>query len=94
MTDTKVEMVLGMFFLKLSNINVLFVEKTLTQRFYTTNYILSNTNQVQIIYETDFIIAVLDADNQIFVLYVAMQEQKIMFINFIRKAQFKAKDKA
>ena len=46
MANTKFEVILGMLFLKLSNANVSFNEKTLTWRTYTTNKALSTIKQV------------------------------------------------
>ena len=45
-SDTQFEMVLGMPFLKISNANVAFGEKTLTWKFYITNEALPTTEQV------------------------------------------------
>ena len=47
MTNTKFEMILGIPFLKISNADIAFGEKTLTWRSYTTNEALSSTEQVQ-----------------------------------------------
>ena len=44
-TDTKFEVILRMFFLKISNIDVSFGEETLTWRIYTTNKALPTTEQ-------------------------------------------------
>ena len=45
-TDIKFEVILRMLFLKLSNVNVLFDEKILTWRTYTTNKALFTIEQV------------------------------------------------
>ena len=57
MVNIKFEIVLKMFFLKLSNANMSFDEKTLMQKTYTTNKALPTIEQVQIINKKDFIIA-------------------------------------
>ena len=44
--NTQFEVVLGMFFLKISNADILFGEKTLTWKSYTTNKALPTTKQV------------------------------------------------
>ena len=44
----KFEVILGMFFLKISNADMSFGEKTLTWKTYTTNNALPTTKQVQI----------------------------------------------
>ena len=69
-------MILGTLFLKISNADGLFGEKTLTWKFYTPNKALPTTKQVQIVNPNEFIIVVLDADNKTFVVYMALQEQK------------------
>lgn len=70
--DIKFEIILGMLFLKLSNLNVLFYKKTLTQRTYTTNKAIPITKQVEIINKRDFIIAMLDTNSKAFVIHVAI----------------------
>ena len=40
-TNTKIEIILGMFFLKISNENMAFSERTLTWKFYIINKALS-----------------------------------------------------
>ena len=63
---------LRMFFLKLSNANVSFSEETFTWRTYTINKTLLTTKQVQIIDKKNFIITVLDANNETFVIHVVI----------------------
>lgn len=74
--DTKFEVVLEMFFLKLSNADVLFGKKTLTQRFYTTNKALPTTKRVWIIDKTDFAIAALNVNSEMFVIHMIIWEQE------------------
>ena len=89
-TDTKFEVIQKILFVKLSNTDMLFGEKILTWKTYTTNKALFSTKQVQIINKKDFIIAVLDADSKTFVMYVAIREQKEILVYSKKQAQIKA----
>ena len=84
MADTKFEVILGMFFLKFSNTDVLFGEKTLMWKTYTINKILSTTEQVQIINKKNLAIAAMDTNSKTFVVYIAIQKQEDMPIYFKR----------
>ena len=90
MANTKFEVILGMPFLKISNADMSFGERTLTWKTYTTNEALSITEQVQIIDKKDFVIVALDADNKIFVVHVAIREQERMPVHSEKQAQIKA----
>ena len=90
-TDTKFEVILGMLFLKLSNTNVLFGEKTLMWRSYTTNKVLPISKQMQLIDQKKFVIMALDAGSKTFVMHVAIKEQKEMPVHSERQAQIKTK---
>ena len=92
--DTKFEVVLGMFFLKISNANVAFGEGTLMWKSYTTNEVLPTTEQVQLVDLKEFVIAALDADSETFVMHVAIREQEEMAIDPDRKAQIEAQSGA
>ena len=70
--NTKFEVILGMFFLKLSNINILFGEKTLIWRTYITNKALLITKQVQIIDKKNIIIVALDVNNETFIVHMTI----------------------
>ena len=74
MANTKFEVILGIPFIKLSNTDVLFGKKTLTQRTDTTNEALSTTKQVQIINKKNFVIMALIINNKTFVMYMAIQK--------------------
>ena len=74
MANIKFKVILGIPFLKFNNTNVLFGKKTLTWRTYITNKALPSTKQVQIINKKDFVIAALDANNETFMIHVAIQE--------------------
>ena len=87
--DTKFEVILRMLFLKLSNADVSFDEKTLTWRTYITNEALSTTEQVQIFDKKDFIIAALNANTETFVVHVAIREQEEMPIHSKKQANIK-----
>ena len=63
-----------MFFLKLSNIDVSFGKKTLVWKTYIINKALFATKQVQFINKKDFVIAAVDANSKMFVMYMAIQK--------------------
>ena len=65
-------MILRMLFLKISNIDILSGEKTLTWKFYITNKALPITKWVYLINIKEFIIVVLDVDSKIFVVHMAI----------------------
>ena len=70
--NTKFKVILEMFFLKFSNADMSFDEKTLIWRIYTTNKALPITKQVQIIDKKNFVIAALDANSEMFVVHMAI----------------------
>ena len=88
--DTKFEVILGMPFLKISNADIAFGEKTLTWKSYTTNKALPSTERVQLVDLKEFVIAALDADSETFVVHVAIREQEEMPVHFERQAQIEA----
>ena len=92
--DTKFEVVLEMLFLKISNTDVAFGERTLTRKSYTTNKALSTTEQVQLVNLKEFVIAALNADSKTFVMHVAICEQEEMAMDLNKKAQIKAQIEA
>ena len=63
-----------MLFLKISNANISFSEKIFMWKSYITNKVLFITKQVQIIDPKKFVIAALDINNKIFVVYMVIQE--------------------
>ena len=69
-----------MFFLKTSNINISFSKNTLIKKFYTIIKFLSTIKQVSIINLKQSIIVALDIDSKIFVVYMAIWEQKDIFV--------------
>ena len=72
--DIKFKVILKMFFLKISNINISFNKKTLISKFYIINKALLTIRQVQIIYLKEFIIVVLEINNKMFIVYMAIQK--------------------
>ena len=92
--DTKFEMVLGMPFLKISNADVAFSERTLTWKSYTTSEALPTTKRVQLVDPKEFVIAALDVDNETFVMHVAVREQEEMAMDLDKKAQVEAQNRA
>ena len=72
MTNIKFEVILEMLFMKSSNVDVAFGKKTLSWKLYNTNKALPITKQVQLVNSNEFVIAALDADNETFVVHVAI----------------------
>ena len=71
LADISTEVVLGMPFLTLSNVNVQFVEKELTWRSYTTAEALPTIKQVELIDKKEFAKAALDKNSETFVVHIA-----------------------
>ena len=82
MANIKFEIILGMLFLKFSNMDMLFDKKILMWRTYTTNKTLLTTKRIQIINKKDFVIATLDANNETFVVHIAIWEREKMPVHF------------
>ena len=94
MTDNKFEVVLGMRFLKISNTDVLFGERTLTWKSYTTNKVLLTSNQVQLIDPKEFVIAAFNVNSKTFVMHIAIKKQEEMPVHSKRQAQIVAQSGA
>lgn len=62
-------------------------------RSYTTIKDLATTKRVQIIKKKDIIIAALDIDNLIIVMYIAIPEWEEITINPVKKAQIEAQNR-
>ena len=90
MANTKFEVILGMLFLKLSNADMSFSKETLAWRTYITNEALPIIEQVQIINKKNFVIAALDANSEMFIVHVVIQEQEKILVHSKRQAQIKA----
>ena len=93
-TNTKLEVVLEMLFLKINNTDMAFGEKTLTQKSYTTNKTLSTTKRVQLVDLKKFVIVALYTDSKTFVVHMAIWEWEEMVIDSAKKAQIKAQNGA
>ena len=72
MANTKIVIILGMLFLKISNADMTFSEKTFMWKFYTTNKTLLTIEQVQIVNPKEFVIEALIIDNKTFVIDMAI----------------------
>ena len=92
--DIIFEVILGIPFLKLSNVDVSFGEETITWKSYTTNKALPTTKQVQLVDPKEFVIAALYADSKTFVVHVAIREREEMATDSDKKAQIKAQSRA
>lgn len=87
LADTSMEVVLGMPFLTLSNIDVRFAEGELTWRSYTAAEALPNTRRVELI-NKGFVEAALDDNVEAFIVHVAFLSLGIeMIIHPARAAQ-------
>ena len=64
------EVVLGMLFFTFGNVNIRFVEKKLVWRTYSAVKTLSTTQKVEIIDKKEFTTAILNEDNEIFVVHM------------------------
>ncbi len=71
LADVKLDVVLGMSFLTISNTDVDFQAQDLQWRFYITGDILLTTRQIELIGKKEFAIAALDLKYKVFVIYVA-----------------------
>ena len=70
-TDTRIEVVLEMFFLTLGNADIRFAERELVWRTYSAAEALSTTRRVEIIDKKEFATAVLNEDDKTFVVHIA-----------------------
>ena len=71
MADISTEVVLGIPFFTLSNVDIQFVEKELTWRFYTTAEALPTTKRVELIDKKEFVKVALDENSETYVVHVA-----------------------
>ena len=77
-----------MLFLTLSKADIWFAERKLVWRIYTAAEALSMTRKIEIINKKEFAVAVLNADNKTFVMYIAAPaEPTTMLIHFSYHAQ-------
>lgn len=70
MSDIKLKIIFGMLFLKLNNTDKLFKKKHLYQHFIASIKLYPSPKYVQIINKIIFIIAALNADSQICIIYI------------------------
>ena len=73
MTNIKFKVILKIFFIKFNNGYILFNDKIFIKKSYITNKTLPTIEQVYIVNPKKFILVVLNADIEIFVIYVAIQ---------------------
>ena len=85
--NTKFDAVLGIPFLKISNVDVTFGEETLTWKFYTTNEALPTTKQIQLVNPKDFVIVALDVDSETFVVHITLRKREKISIHAERQTQ-------
>ena len=85
--DTRMDIVLGMLFLTLSNADIRFAEGELTWRTFTAAEALPTTKRVQIIDRKEFAKAALDPNKEAFVVHVATVTAEPMIIHPAREAQ-------
>ena len=87
MADTKFEVILGIFFFKISNVDVLFGKEILIWKFNTINKALPTTKQVQNVDLKNFFLAALNIDSKMFKVHVAIWERKKMLMYSKKQAQ-------
>ena len=85
-TDIRMDVVLKMPFLTLSNANIQFAEENLIWKNYSTNEVLPTTKWVQIINRKEFIKAALNPNKEVFVVHVATITSE-MAISLAHKAR-------
>ncbi len=71
LADVKPEIVLGIFFLTMSNADVDFQAQNLQWRSYTTGDIFSTTRRVELIGKKEFTVAALDSEHEAFIVHLA-----------------------
>ncbi len=71
LADIKSDIVLGMSFLTMNNIDVNFQARDLQWRSYTTGDILPTTRRVELIKKKKFAIVALDLEHEAFIVHVA-----------------------
>ena len=85
LANISMEVVLGILFLTLSNVNIQFTKKELTWRTYTTKEALPTTRLVKLINWKEFAKAALDENIEAFLMHVSFLRSK-MTIHPVRKA--------
>lgn len=69
--DTSMDMILGIFFLTFSNVDILLAKQKFTWRSYRPAKALSTTKRVKFIDKKKFAKVILDENSKIFVMYIA-----------------------
>ena len=87
LADTSIEVVLGIPFLILRNVDVLFSERELIWRFYLAAEALSTTKRMKIIDKKEFAKAALDENVEAFVVYMISFNRNSILIHLAREAQ-------
>ena len=88
--NPKFEIILEIFFLKISNADMLFGEKILTWKSYITNKALPTTKQVQIVNSKEFVIAALNINSETFIVHMTIRKQEEMPMYSEKQAQIRA----
>ena len=88
--NIKFEVILRIFYLKISNADISFGERTLMRKFYTINKALSTIKQVQIVNPKEFVIVVLDVNSKMLMIYMAIQKREKMLMHSKKQAQIRA----
>lgn len=70
MVNTNIKIIIDIFFLTLSNINILFVEQELSWKLHTLAKTLLIIKQLQIINQKKIVITTLKFGKKVFVIYV------------------------
>ena len=71
LTDIKLNIVLGISFLTMSNADIDFHAQDLKWRFYITRYVLPTTKHVELIEKKEFTTAALDLKHNVFIVHIA-----------------------
>lgn len=74
--DTSIEVVLGMYFFSLFDVNIRFIEREITWKRYIIAKALFITQKVKLIGKKEFAIVALDADSEISIVHVAALDIK------------------
>ncbi len=71
LADVKLDVVLRILFLTISNVDVDIQARDLQWRFYITRDVLLTTRQVELIGKKKFAAASLDSEHKVFIVYIA-----------------------
>lgn len=79
-TNTSIEVILGMLFLVLNNADVGFAQKELTWKSYTTSETIPTTRRIKIIDRKEFARVTLNPDEKAFIVYIAFLSFKFRVV--------------